>query len=423
MNKIRKEHIPWDEYKDIGLISEDEMAMIKYVENKSIQELVPIMAEHGQYYAILYLELMQKLARVDALQKVLVLIHDMLNEHEERIYLFHKAKKNCSEFPFTPFYKVLGINDEFIGIQSSKLLTLLICSTPHRDIDIGEFFRWTTFQLQSRQQHVVDLHIQILDALFHVPEYRRAFWETPHAVDSLVNVLKANKNSGPQKIYELTFAIWLLTFDEKVAKHLDKKCKVISILVDYAKASVKEKVIRVIMATFKNLIEKATQENLSAMLVAKLLPLTEHLSTRKWSDQEITDDVEFVKTALEQNFQSLGTFEIYASEVETGMLHWESPSHESEKFWKKNANRLNEKDQYLLRLLARLLSSSSDPSVIAIACHDVGQYVKYSSDNNTKSYLQSIGAKQRIMELMTHPDAQVKYEALCATQKYFAMTA
>lgn len=85
------------------------------------------------------------------------------------------------------------------------------------------------------------------------------------------------------------------------------------------------------------------------MLVAKLLPLTEHLSTRKWSDQEITDDVEFVKTALEQNFQSLGTFEIYASEVETGMLHWESPSHESEKFWKKNANRLNEKDQYLLR--------------------------------------------------------------------------
>ncbi|CAO3665292.1 unnamed protein product [Rhizopus stolonifer] len=140
MNKIRKEHIPWDEYKDIGLISEDEMAMIKYVENKSVQELVPIMTEHGQYYAILYLELMQKLARVDALQKVLVLIHDMLNEHEERIYLFHKAKKNCSEFPFTPFYKVLGINDEFIGIQSSKLLTLLICSTPHRDIDICDFF-------------------------------------------------------------------------------------------------------------------------------------------------------------------------------------------------------------------------------------------------------------------------------------------
>lgn len=84
----------------MGLITEDEVAMIKHVENKSTEELVPIMAEvwryillyintinhhliyniqHGLYYAGLYLELMQKLARVDALQKVLVLIHDMLD--------------------------------------------------------------------------------------------------------------------------------------------------------------------------------------------------------------------------------------------------------------------------------------------------------------------------------------------------------
>ncbi|RCH90842.1 H(+)-transporting V1 sector ATPase subunit H [Rhizopus azygosporus] len=422
MNKIRQEPIPWEEYTNVGLISENEMAMIKHVENKSVEELEPIMTEHGRYYALLYLELMQKLARVDTLQKVLVLIHDMLNEHEERIYLFHEAKKDNPEFPFGPFHKVLSINDEFIGIQSSKLLTMLICSTSHRDINIHEFFRWITFQLQSRQQHIVDLNIQILDALFHVPEYRTAFWETPHAIDTLVSILKANKHSDPQKIYELTFAIWLLTFDEQVAKNLDKKCKIIPVLLDYAKSTPKEKVIRVIIATFKNLIEKAPTENMSAMLVAKLLPFTEHLATRKWSDQEIVDDIEYMITELQQNFQSLSTFEVYASEVETGRLHWESPSHASENFWKQNANRLNEKDQHLLRLLARLLSTSTDFTVLAIACHDLGQYVKYSSDPNSKSYLQSIGAKQRIMELMTHQDAGVRYQALCATQKYFAMT-
>jgi V-type H+-transporting ATPase subunit H len=41
------------------------------------------------------------------------------------------------------------------------------------------------------------------------------------------------------------------------------------------------------------------------MLVAKLLPLCEHLATRKWSDQEISDDIEFTQTKLQQNFQSL----------------------------------------------------------------------------------------------------------------------
>lgn len=42
------------------------------------------------------------------------------------------------------------------------------------------------------------------------------------------------------------------------------------------------------------------------------------------------------------------TFEVYVSELETGMLQW-SPSHLSENFWKQNAARLNENNQKLLR--------------------------------------------------------------------------
>lgn len=33
-------------------------------------------------------------------------------------------------------------------------------------------------------------------------------------------------------------------------------------------------------------------------------------------------------------------------------------------------------------------------------------------------FLQDIGAKQRIMELMTHEDQDVRYQALSAVQKY-----
>lgn len=45
---------------------------------------------------------------------------------------------------------------------------------------------------------------------------------------------------------------------------------------------------------------------------------------------------------------TISTFEVYASELETGMLQW-SPSHLSENFWKQNAGRLNEDNQKLLR--------------------------------------------------------------------------
>lgn len=59
--------------------------------------------------------------------------------------------------------------------------------------------------------------------------------------------------------------------------------------------------------------------------------------------------------------------------------------------------------------------------MLAVACHDVGQYVKYNSKDGRKN-LEIIGAKQRVMELMTHQDSDVRYHALSATQKYFAMT-
>ncbi|KAI8876435.1 ARM repeat-containing protein [Backusella circina FSU 941] len=239
------------------------------------------------------------------------------------------------------------------------------------------------------------------------------------SLKKLINVFKKSKNDGPQEIYEVTFVIWLLTFDKEIAVQLDRKYKIIPTLVELAKTAVKEKVSRIVIAIFKNLIERAPTENMQAMLVAKLLPLTEHLVTRKWSDEEISDDLEYIKTELQQNFQSLTTFEVYTSELDTGMLQW-SPSHLSENFWKQNAGRLNDNNQNLLRKLARILSASTNPVVLAVACHDMGQYVKYNPIDGRKN-LEIIGAKQRIMELMTHQDPDVKYNALSATQKYFSM--
>lgn len=80
---------------------------------------------------------------------------------------------------------------------------------------------------------------------------------------------------------------------------------------------------------------------------------------------------------------SYSTFEEYSSEVETGKLNW-SPPHKSELFWKENSQRLNEQDYRLLRILARLLSTSQSPLVLSVAAHDIGQYVKYSNKDAKK---------------------------------------
>lgn len=41
------------------------------------------------------------------------------------------------------------------------------------------------------------------------------------------------------------------------------------------------------------------------MLVAQLLPFAKNLATRKWSDEDIVDDVVFLRDELNARFESL----------------------------------------------------------------------------------------------------------------------
>jgi V-type H+-transporting ATPase subunit H len=77
------------------------------------------------------------------------------------------------------------------------------------------------------------------------------------------------------------------------------------------------------------------------MLTSKLLPFVVSLQSRKWSDEEVTDDLEFLKTELSTRLENLTTYDEYVSELESGHLVW-SPAHESEEFWKENGMRIGQ---------------------------------------------------------------------------------
>lgn len=67
--------------------------------------------------------------------------------------------------------------------------------------------------------------------------------------------------------------------------------------------------------------------------------------------------------------------EMFPLQVKSGRLEW-SPVHKS-KFWRENAQRLNEKNCELLRILIHLLETSKDPLVLSVASFDIGEYVRH----------------------------------------------
>ena len=89
-------------------------------------------------------------------------------------------------------------------------------------------------------------------------------------------------------------------------------------------------------------------------------------------------------------------------------------------------------DRQIYRQLIRVLKESNDPVVLAVAAHDIGQYVKHYERGRkyvrqscflnpppdvTNRPVAELGGKARVMELITHPNSDVRYRALLSVQQ------
>ena len=48
-----------------------------------------------------------------------------------------------------------------------------------------------------------------------------------------------------------------------------------------------------------------------------------------------------------------------------------------EQFWRENVGHFEEKDFQILRVLVKLLEAGREPRTLAVACHDLGQFITY----------------------------------------------
>ncbi|EMD38663.1 hypothetical protein CERSUDRAFT_113838 [Gelatoporia subvermispora B] len=412
--KIRAKPVPWEGYQRAGLVTSEELSLIKKVDRQPKAKIESLLLSDGQSYTLLFLRLLKKLQRVDTQQFILVLIADALADHEERIPLFTRSSQVDPELPYGPLLRILDSQDDFVQLKTIQILTILLSTetSPQPPQRLQPYLNVISALVARPSPQTRDIAVQCLEAVLTRPEVRKAVWANASLIAGLVDILK--HNPGPQMCYQVGFCLWLLTFEQEVAEQINKKFDIIPLLVDVAQSAVKEKVIRVIVATFRNLVTKAPSQNLPAMLVAHLLPFAKNLATRKWSDEDVLEDVQFLRDELNARFESLTTYDEYSSELTSGHLSW-SPVHESELFWKENATKLNDKDYEQVKTLVRLLKESSDPVVLAVAAHDIGQYVKHYERG--KKVISDLSGKTRVMELMSHGNSDVRYQALVCVQR------
>lgn len=415
---VRSNPVHWQSYLKSQMISPEDFQVIReYDQAKSFEERNAVIARRGDDCARTFISLTTRISKEETVKYVLTAVDDMLAEDPQRTALFFDYGKKTRSSPWDGFINLLNRQNSFVVHQASRVIAKLACWSKERmnRKDLVFYLNWIKHQLVSGFTDFTQNILHCLQMMLRVLEYRLAFFQID-GMAALMTVLSFK--CGFQIQYQTIFCVWLLAFTPEIATKLNQYNPV-PVLADILGDAAKEKVTRIVLATFRNLVEKPEDPEVVkavslAMIHCKVLKNLEILQDKQFADEDLAADVEYLFDHLSASLQDLSSFDEYSSELRSGRLDW-SPVHKSEKFWRENAIRLNEKNHELLKILTNLMEQSQEPLILAVATHDIGEYVRHYPRG--KKIIEQLGLKQIVMKLLSHQNSDVKYNALIAVQK------
>ena len=84
-------------------------------------------------------------------------------------------------------------------------------------------------------------------------------------------------------------------------------------------------------------------------------------------------------------------------------------------FWKDNHKAFEAENCAAIKTLVALLVPESDAQTLAVACHDIGEFVKHHPEG--RRLMTQFGAKLAVMAILKHSDPEVQKHALTAVQR------
>jgi len=365
----------------------------------------------GPTYAELFTYMVANVINPGHLQYVLAIIDELLQD-KQRISLFLQLRNLDETLPYTPFIKLLNRDDAFINSRASKIVALLMSEGPSPpDADARFLSRWCAEQLRSQERSKILMAITALQRFLRRDSHRVLF-NSDGGLKLLANALLRTEDRR-QQLYQTIYCLWLMSYNKEISAHFSDIDSLVKGLVEAVRREEKEKIRRLGLATLRNIMDKG--ENNEQMITAGMLKVVGYLSQKKWGDEDIEEDIKLLSESLDKNMIILSSFDTYKDEVLSGELSW-SPVHRSERFWRENVGRFEEDNFRILQVLLEIIrSSDSSNQNLAIACFDLGEFVRFHPRG--RRILSQLEGKIDIMKLMGHPDEEVQKHALMCVQK------
>jgi len=248
-------------------------------------------------------------------------------------------------------------------------------------------------------------------------------------LDAVVNVLKAKEfrklvtsnasfvslafdaqTASPGVAYKKLFVLWLLSFEGSLIFPAET---VVQKLKEVLTCSRVEKVVRMGLMCLQSLLPNHS-DVADEVVEQGLLEVVQALEYEKWRDAELYEEIKNMSSQISTRVAEMSNFARYERELGSGKLKWgfiHSP-----KFWSENVLKFEQNDWRALKALACCLDNQADPTTVAVACRDLGEFV--TSHPLGKKQIGALGVKDKVMKLMSNTaEKEVRREALLCCQK------
>ncbi|KAK6919822.1 ATPase, V1 complex, subunit H, C-terminal [Dillenia turbinata] len=432
--QVLKRDIPWETYMTSKLITGTCLQLLRRYDNRSESYRAGLLDDDGPAYVQVFVSILRDIQKEETVEYVLGLIDEMLSANPKRARLFHDKSLSDTD-TYEPF-----LSNWFIKEKSCKILALIVSVRPktqngvtangHGAASISKskctsiddvlegLVEWLCAQLKkpSHGGRAIPTAINCLASLLKEPLVRSSFVRAD-GVRLLIPLISpaSTQQQSIQLLYETCLCVWLLSYNEHAIEYMTSS--IVPRLIEVVKSSTKEKVVRVVILTLRNLLPKGT---FGAEMVNLGMPqIVQNLKAQAWSDEDLLEALNQLEEGLKDHIKQMSSFDKYKQEVLLGRLDW-SPIHKDPTFWRDNTTKFEENNFQILRVLVTILDSQNDPRSLAVACYDLSQFIQYHPAG--RIIVTDLKAKERVMKLMNHDDPEVTKNALLCIQRLFLGT-
>ncbi|XP_954752.1 vacuolar ATP synthase subunit h, putative [Theileria annulata] len=239
--------------------------------------------------------------------------------------------------------------------------------------------------------------------------------------ESVLTLIKNNldKEILPNSQYKAIFCLWLVSRTNKYIEYFYQQ-KVIHLLCNILSTTKIEKIIRISLLLFKNLLNNINC--LQVIVEYNIINSLTLLLYDKWNDTELYDNLQKLLVQLENKLIKFSNYERYCNELNNGILKW-SILHSGniiiltclEKFWMLH-NEKFEQDEFInISKLINLLYTSDDSTTISIVLYDLGEFFRLY--RNSKNICKKFKVKDKILDLITNKNRDISRQAMLCIQK------